>query len=116
MLPEIYDRIIRDEIDSYKRGRTIFSMTNCPNCGAPITSHQCEYCGTMFNTLKQCDHDDILGMHKTAERLLASGVITANEARELCGLDRISTPERNPTTINKLYEDAIRAMRDYARV
>ena len=21
---------------------------NCPNCGGPITSEQCEYCGTMF--------------------------------------------------------------------
>lgn len=21
---------------------------NCPNCGAPITSEQCEYCGTLF--------------------------------------------------------------------
>ena len=22
--------------------------TNCPNCGAPITSEQCEFCGTLF--------------------------------------------------------------------
>jgi len=22
--------------------------TNCPNCGAPITSMKCEYCGTDF--------------------------------------------------------------------
>lgn len=21
---------------------------NCPNCGAPITGRQCEYCGTVF--------------------------------------------------------------------
>ncbi|MCR5652822.1 MAG: hypothetical protein K6F88_03385 [Ruminococcus sp.] len=21
---------------------------NCPNCGAPITSYKCEYCGTLF--------------------------------------------------------------------
>ena len=21
---------------------------NCPNCGAPITSERCEYCGSMF--------------------------------------------------------------------
>lgn len=21
---------------------------NCPNCGAPIVSEQCQYCGTMF--------------------------------------------------------------------
>lgn len=23
-------------------------MTNCPNCGAPITGEKCEYCGTVF--------------------------------------------------------------------
>jgi len=22
--------------------------TNCPNCGAPINGHVCEYCGTRF--------------------------------------------------------------------
>lgn len=21
-------------------------MTNCPNCGAPMHNHRCEYCGT----------------------------------------------------------------------
>lgn len=94
-LGNMYDRIIRAEIDSYKRGRTRLSITNCPNCGAPITGRQCEYCGTMFSAPKLCSQDDILGMHKNAERLLASGVITANEARELCGLNRINTSERN---------------------
>lgn len=93
----------------------MLSTTNCPNCGAPIVADKCEYCGTVFHTSKRCDRDDILANYKTAERLLASGVVTANEARELCGLNRISTPESNPATLNKLYEDAIRAMRDYAR-
>lgn len=108
-LSKMYERAIRAEIDSYKRGGTRLSITNCPNCGAPITGRQCEYCGTMFSfsEAKLCSQNDILGMHKNAERLLASGVITANEARELCGFDRIK--------LNKLYEDAIRAMRDYAR-
>lgn len=23
-------------------------MTNCPNCGAPVTSYKCDYCGTVF--------------------------------------------------------------------
>lgn len=23
-------------------------VLNCPNCGAPITSEQCPYCGTLF--------------------------------------------------------------------
>ena len=25
-------------------------MTNCPNCGAPITGSVCEYCGTRHDT------------------------------------------------------------------
>lgn len=24
-------------------------MTNCPNCGAPVTAPQCEYCGSIVN-------------------------------------------------------------------
>ena len=24
-------------------------MTNCPNCGAPIKGHKCEYCDTVFD-------------------------------------------------------------------
>ena len=27
---------------------TFDKLTNCPNCGAPITSSKCEYCGTVF--------------------------------------------------------------------
>lgn len=23
-------------------------MTNCPNCGAPLTGHKCEYCGAII--------------------------------------------------------------------
>lgn len=77
-------------------------MTNCPNCGAPIVSDQCEYCGTMFNVPKLCSHDDILSMYKNAERLLASGVVTVNEVRKLCGFDRIDTSERNRYIIQEL--------------
>lgn len=33
--------------------RDIPVQTNCPNCGAPITSHKCEYCGTVFDRDKE---------------------------------------------------------------
>lgn len=59
-------------------------MTNCPNCGAPITGAKCEYCGTIFNA-----REDTLALHESADRLLASGIITFNEARELMGLPRV---------------------------
>lgn len=81
MLIELYDRIIRAEIDSYKRGRTILSTTNCPNCGAPITGRQCEYCETVFYALKHFDHIE-------SERRDASHIFTFNEMRELCGFER----------------------------
>ena len=81
MLYELYDRIIRDEIDSYKRGRTIVSTTNCPNCGAPITGQKCEYCETVFYALKHFDHND-------SKRMTASHIFTVNEMRELLGFER----------------------------
>lgn len=28
-------------------------LLNCPNCGAPITGPQCEYCGTTFEEVKR---------------------------------------------------------------
>lgn len=27
-----------------------FTPRNCPNCGAPVRSGECEYCGTVFST------------------------------------------------------------------
>ena len=76
-------------------------MTNCPNCGAPITGDQCEYCRTIFRdirievekiTLKQ----ELLVSSKMTEELYAntikaikSSCITANEARGLFGLNPI---------------------------
>lgn len=88
MLYELYDCIIRADIDSYKRGRTIFSTTNCPNCGAPVIGRQCEYCETVFYAMKHFDHID-------SERRDASHIFTVNEMRELLGFDRIETSERN---------------------
>lgn len=30
---------------------------NCPNCGAPITSGECEYCGTLFYDFAMIQND-----------------------------------------------------------
>lgn len=32
-------------------------MTNCPNCGAPISGSICEYCGTIFYDFSVIDVD-----------------------------------------------------------
>lgn len=62
-------------------------MTNCPNCGAPITKGTCEYCGTVFVDpykekiiqLEQeilCVKNDIL-----LSGLLNNGIISSNTWR-----------------------------------
>ena len=28
-------------------------ISNCPNCGAPIVGNKCEYCGTIFNDIRE---------------------------------------------------------------
>lgn len=33
---------------NWKEVIRIKEVTNCPNCGAPITGARCEYCGTML--------------------------------------------------------------------
>lgn len=50
MTDQSYDRLIKDAI------RTNGS-TNCPNCGAPIESERCPYCGTMFIDFACMDSD-----------------------------------------------------------
>ena len=30
---------------------TYNKVTNCPNCGAPISGMKCEYCGTNFEAI-----------------------------------------------------------------
>lgn len=65
-------------------------MSNCPNCGAPIVADQCEYCGTRFSdgglyptqTMPRDAYDSY-------EKMIQSGVVTANEARALLGLNPI---------------------------
>lgn len=32
---------------------TYNALTNCPNCGAPITGSKCEYCGTVFKDIQR---------------------------------------------------------------
>lgn len=54
-------------------------MTNCPNCGAPIKSSVCEYCGTRFdpdwktvfpqiNIIRENSPCDILGATTTISK------------------------------------------------
>ena len=33
---------------NYETDSKKFHLTNCKNCGAPLISHKCEYCGTIY--------------------------------------------------------------------
>ena len=44
---EVYTKCMKEYINMKIELSTKHS-TNCPNCGAPITSSKCEYCGTDF--------------------------------------------------------------------
>ena len=61
-------------------------LMNCKNCGAPLSSYpcKCEYCGTVY---RKEDADDILVKFE-------SGIITANEARRMIGLQSLHDLER----------------------
>ena len=68
-------------------------MTNCPNCGAPITGPRCEYCETVFDISKE------------------------NELRIEIELGKAKTQYlHDMLTIREMYEDALRAMRRYTQV
>ena len=65
-------------------------MTNCPNCGAvrdPAESC-CPYCDTPYARLgiDLAHGRDMTAMVAEIQRLMAPGIITANEARALMGL------------------------------
>lgn len=47
---EIYHERLITMIDK-KIELSKFAFTNCPNCGAIITSSKCEYCGTDFTLI-----------------------------------------------------------------
>lgn len=60
--------------------------TNCPNCGAPITSWKCDYCDTVF------DKDAL----EKIEKLIFK-------------MEQLQTSKQ----IKSLYEDAIKSIRKY---
>jgi len=57
-------------------------LTNCPNCGAPITSCRCEYCGTVFRFQDEQEETKWLRAVKyqtTLDSLLLRGSISVHD-------------------------------------
>lgn len=94
-------------------------MSNCPNCGAVITSWKCEYCDTVFEEPEKVTlykaHD---GMPYTALYNLKRLVTKTELSRQRLELEtKLLDVEiralQNQSEIEKLYDSAIEAMRRY---
>ena len=66
-------------------------MTNCPNCGAPITGWRCEYCETVFDISKKTKLETEINLVEAKTKSL-----------------------NNSNMLMRLYEEGIRAMIDYS--
>lgn len=60
---------------------------NCPNCGAPITGDQCEYCRTVFRD-RRADAI-IIKQEVLIKSMMRCDCITPNEARAMYGFKPI---------------------------
>lgn len=68
--------------------------THCQSCGAPVDLHaeKCAYCDTPY-TWKGAAPEaftlelDVAVLHESVNLMMASGLITANEARRRLGLE-----------------------------
>ena len=73
-------------------------MTNCKNCGAPLTNNKCEYCGTEYEehkTITEKFYSDsgivletTLTTEAFSEAMFQSGC-TLNEMRQAFGFEKI---------------------------
>ena len=65
-------------------------MTNCKNCGAPLSSYpcKCEYCGTAYGKIDERDEVRLYADGEVIARVTSAGLVTLNEARSLLGLDQ----------------------------
>ena len=45
-------------LDELSRATRTNGSKNCPNCGAPIETEKCPYCGTMFLDVAAMDADE----------------------------------------------------------
>ena len=69
-------------------------LTNCKNCGAPLSSYpcKCEYCGTVYGTIDEMDELDEACLFADGEviaRATSAGIMTVNEARSLLGFGQL---------------------------
>ena len=72
------------------------NLTNCKNCGAPLSRYpcKCEYCGTEYRKIDEWDEVCLFADGEVIARATSAGIMTINEARNLLGLDQSRELER----------------------
>jgi predicted RNA-binding protein with PUA domain len=69
-------------------------MTNCKNCGAPLTNGKCDYCGTEYETITETIYSDsgiVLETTLTTEAFseaIFRSRCTLNEMRQAFGFEK----------------------------
>mgnify|MGYP002508508529 CR=1 FL=1 len=95
-------------------------MSNCPNCGATITSWKCEYCDTVFEKPEKVSvYNARNGKPYTTLENLKHAMTKTELMRQRLELetellDAKITALKNQSEMKTLYESAIEAMRRYA--
>lgn len=85
-------------------------ITNCPNCGAPIESHKCLYCGTIFYDFSEFEigQPSYIRMKINGTlnvfRALLKFVDVTQDANEIIYADNTVFKIVNPTTTNLTME------------
>ena len=86
-------------------------MTNCPNCGAPVTSWKCEYCATVF------ERPETVTLYRNGKPLTALYEYTNLEKQRLqlenALLEAKARALHQQNCATDLYKSAIEAMRRY---
>ena len=80
-------------------------MTNCKNCGAPLTSYpcKCEYCGTVYGAIDEMDEVCLYADGEVIARATSAGIMTVNEARRYFGLEDPTDPKTGEIWVRSYY-------------
>ena len=75
-------------------------MTNCPNCGAPITGHKCEYCGAIIFDFDSIEVDKPVWINfKLGERWMLAHVLPESASMYADGVAQATFRKPAPTRI-----------------
>lgn len=80
-------------------------LTNCKNCGAPLSRYpcKCEYCGTVYGMIDEWDEAYLYADGEVIARATSAGIISVNEARRYFGLEDPTDPKTGEIWVRSYY-------------